>query len=254
MEIEAFQTISRPSTAADDSNIELSRDEIIRTLEQEILLGRLEPGARIDERALSARFNVSRTPVRDALSRLASLGLVTVRPRSGSYVAEFELGDFFQISETMADLEGLCAAYAAERMDKSELAELRDRAQICEETLAAPTDAYVIANYEFHDAIYRGAKNKFLELLTRQTRLRIQIFRSQTFRLPDRLERSITEHRQIVAAIAEGDPVSARLRMTDHVQIRREEFTPLITLATARRRSTEAPPRTARPIQRHKIT
>ena len=88
------------------------RDEIVRVLEDEIFAGGLIPGDRIEERAIAARFGVSRTPVRDAIGRLASLGLIEVKPRSGSYVAEMSLAELLQLFEVMANLEGLCARYA----------------------------------------------------------------------------------------------------------------------------------------------
>ena len=97
------------------SNGNLSRDVIARKIEDEILTGTLIPGDRLDERALALRFGVSRTPVREAIGRLASLGLIEVKPRSGSFVAEVRLEELLQIFEVMAQLEGLCARYWPER-------------------------------------------------------------------------------------------------------------------------------------------
>ena len=66
-------------------------DSLRDQLEQDIVTGTLRPGERLDEQGLAARFGVSRTPVREAIGRLASLGLILVKPRSGSYVAEVRL-------------------------------------------------------------------------------------------------------------------------------------------------------------------
>jgi DNA-binding GntR family transcriptional regulator len=204
----------------------LSRDEIVKALEAEIVSGALAAGDRVDERALAARFGVSRTPVRDAIGRLASLGLVEVRPRSGSYVARTSLDELLQLFEVMANLEGLCAGYAAERMDPAEQAELRARVEVC--LGQRDPEAYALANYAFHNTIYRGAKNGYLEALTRQTRQRVASYRNYTFRLPGRLRRSAAEHVAIADAICAGDAGRARELMVQHADIKRDDFAPFI--------------------------
>ena len=87
-------------------------DGIADVLEAEILDGTLKPNERLDERTLAERFGVSRSPVRDAIGRLSALGLVDVRPKSGTYVAEMSLSLVLHHFELMAGLEGLCARYA----------------------------------------------------------------------------------------------------------------------------------------------
>jgi DNA-binding GntR family transcriptional regulator len=217
-------------------NGDLSRDEIVRALEKEILTGALLPGDRIDERALASRFGVSRTPVRDAIGRLASLGLVKVKPRSGSFVAEIHLEELLQLFEVMAHLEGLCARYSAERMDTAEQTELRRCAEAC---LAHDTvDGYAAANLAFHNVIYRGAKNDYLEMLTRQSRQRVASYRNYTFRLPGRLKRSAEEHIEIVEAICAGDAVRAQALMVQHTDIKRSDFAPFIAMVGQRGRRT----------------
>ena len=193
------------------------------------MAGVLSPGERIDERVLGERFNVSRMPVRDAIGRLASLGLIDVRPRSGSYVSVMEATDLIQLFEVMNDLETLCAKYAALRMDLSERTELMEIAAKCEGLNSETSDLYVQANHAFHDAIYRGAKNKYLESLARQTRQRIGSYRNYTFDIPGRLKRSSDEHIAIAAAIVEGDAPLAQRLMEQHTDIKREDFVPLVS-------------------------
>src|SRR4051812_11396626 len=74
-----------------------TREAIVHALESDILSGRLAPGCSIDERSLSLRFDVSRTPVREAVARLRSQGLVEVRPRAGSFVARISLTEVLQL-------------------------------------------------------------------------------------------------------------------------------------------------------------
>ena len=215
---------------------DLSRDEIVRTLENEIVTGVLAPGDRVDERALALRFGVSRTPVRDAIGRLASLGLVEVKPRSGSYVAEMGPDELLQLFEVMAHLEGLCARYAAERMDSAEQAELRCRLDAC--LVPETAEDYAVANAAFHTAIYRGAKNGYLEALTRQARHRVSSYRNYTFRLPGRLKRSAEEHVEIVDAICPGNAERANALMVKHTDIKRSDFAPFVATIAQRDRRT----------------
>jgi DNA-binding GntR family transcriptional regulator len=208
------------------------RDEIVRVLEDEILAGGLLPGDRIEERAIAARFGVSRTPVRDAVGRLASLGLIEVKPRSGSYVAEMSLAELLQLFEVMANLEGLCARYAAERMDAAERAELRRRVDVC--LVQETAEDYAPANLAFHDVIYRGAKNAYLESLTRHARHRVATYRNYTFRLPGRLKRSAAEHVDIADAICTGDSERAQALMSKHADIKRSDFAPFVAMIEQR--------------------
>lgn len=213
---------------------ELTRDEIMRVLEDEIVEGILKPGDRIDERALAERFSVSRTPVRDAIGRLASRGLIEVKPRSGSYVAQMHLSSLLQLFELMSDLEGLCAFYAAQRMDQAELDALKQFADLCLKASHDKPEDYAVANFKFHNAIYCGSKNTYLESLTRQARRRLAAYRKHTFRLPGRLRRSAEEHLGVVDAIGAGDSETARQLMARHTDIRREDFIPFITMMAER--------------------
>ena len=183
---------------------------------------------------MALRFGVSRTPVREAIGRLASLGLIEVKPRSGSFVAEVRLEELLQIFEVMAQLEGLCARYCAERMDITELGELRLRAKAC--SANSSPDDYAIANAAFHSLLYRCAKNEYLETLARQARQRVASYRNYTFRLPGRIKRSTEEHIAIADAICAGDAMRAQSLMAQHTDIKRDDFAPFIAMITRRSR------------------
>lgn len=231
----------QPFSAASDASEQgsLSRDRIGDILEERIVSGALKPGMRLDERALAEEFNVSRTPVRDAIGRLASIGLIEVKPRSGSYIAQLELGDILHLFELMSDLEGLCARYAAQRIELTELAELRELAQDCE-TAAAIEDpvsaqtSYSKANFAFHDMIYSATKNPYLESVTRQARRRCSAYRSHTHKLPGRMAKSVQEHFGIVDAIEKGDAEAAFSRMRQHVDVSRNDYAPFIRMLSQR--------------------
>jgi len=91
--------------------------EIRAVLQEEIESGKLPPGAPLDERALAARFHVSRTPVREALQQLAARALVRIAPRQGVSVARLSINQVRAIMETIGELEALNAKLAARRVD-----------------------------------------------------------------------------------------------------------------------------------------
>jgi DNA-binding GntR family transcriptional regulator len=221
------------SVAGPDDAGALSRDEIVRALEQEIFTAKLRPGERIDERALALRFGVSRAPVRDAIGRLASLGMIDVKPRSGSYVASLTAGEVLELLEVMSGIEALCAFYAAQRMQADEHAELRRCAKECILAAEVTADDYVIANVAFHSCIYRGAKNSQLERLARQARQRSGAYRHSSLRLPGRLRRSAEEHLEIAEVICAADAVAAQQLMGTHTDIKKGEFADFIATIEA---------------------
>ena len=93
--------------------------QIKQALEQEIVVGQLPPGKRLDEVQLAERFQVSRTPIREALQLLAANGLVQRFPRRGAFVTEIGIDSLIEMFEVMAELEGMCGRLAARRMNDS---------------------------------------------------------------------------------------------------------------------------------------
>ena len=109
---------------------------IMLKIEDDIVSGKILPGQRLDERVLAERFGVSRTPIREALVRLSSSGLVKIRRNQGGFVAEMTPGRSIGILEVMADLKILAARLAARRMslaEREKLKALRDETAICRE-------------------------------------------------------------------------------------------------------------------------
>ncbi|MFD1625553.1 GntR family transcriptional regulator [Azospirillum griseum] len=201
-------------------------DQLRDLIEEDIASGRLAPGSRLEESALAERFNVSRTPVREALAQLASAGLVEMRPRQGAVVAVLSLDNIIEMFEVMADLEALCAELCARRMTPEEQARL----QAAHERCGAVSDngdveAYYQANREFHDIIYIGSHNRHLEEMTRALRNRVSSYRRLQLRHPGRMRRSWAEHDAIVRAIIAGDPAAARDITKRHIAIQGDTFT-----------------------------
>lgn len=195
-------------------------DQMVRAIADRIVTGYLRPGERLDEVSLAARFDVSRTPVREALGHLSAMGLVERRPNRGAIVAVVTQDHLASMFESMAELEAICARFSAERMTGAERRslEMEHQASARLVQLRAEED-YEYFNTEFHSRLYRGAHNTHIHDLTVMTRSRLAPFRRAQFMLPGRLAKSWQEHDLIVTAIMRGDGAAAGKAARDHVSI-----------------------------------
>lgn len=193
---------------------------LVRAVADDIVSGKLAPGARLDEASLALRYEVSRTPVREALSRLSAMGLIDRPPNRGAVVAIVSDERLHSMFEAMAELEALCAKLAAKRMTTSERNQLdavhRAAAQLVH--VGAEED-YARHNVDFHTRIYIGAHNAHIQELVGLTRSRLAPFRRAQFRIPGRLAKSWDEHDAIVTAILRGDSGAAEAAARAHVSI-----------------------------------
>lgn len=200
-------------------------DRITQTLEEAIFDGTFADGTRLDEVRLAAEFGVSRTPLREAIQRLALSGLVELIPRRGAFVRQPGLGELMDMFEVMAELEAVCARLAALRISDAALLELRDANAKCQAAVdAGQADAYYVENARFHKTIYRESGNPFLEEETLRLHRRLKPFRRQQLRLRDRLTQSMAEHEAIVTALEAGDATLAASRLREHVAVQGEKF------------------------------
>jgi len=208
-------------------------DEIALVLEQAIVSGELEPGQVLRQEELSERFDVSRTPVREALRRLAALGLVSFIPNRGVRVRTITMEELREAFLVRAELESLATEIAAPRFTEAALREL----ELAEEAFSKATQAlrarphegedrwrltheWVNANHGFHDVIYRVAEAPLIERLAKSAR---RSFSGHAVWAPggsetDALyERNDNEHRAIIAALRAGNPAGAKALAREHV-------------------------------------
>ncbi len=188
-------------------------DHVREELEQAILTGAYDDGARLDENSLSTRFAVSRTPIREALQMLAASGLVELIARRGAFVRHPGFVELLEMFEVMAELEALCGRLAARRLTDTALDSLKQAEQFCSDALkTGDTDAYYRANEGFHHLLYEASGNSFLISEAKRLHRRLQPFQS------------MDEHRQILAALEAGDADTAGRVLRDHVAIQGEKF------------------------------
>ena len=191
-----------------------SADQVHAALSQQIVSGGLRPGDPLAETALAARFGLSRTPVREALQRLAAEGLVERGPRRAFVVRRMSDDALRHLFEALAELEALCASLAALRMtptDHALLAGILDRDDL-------PGSDYAEANIRFHARLRQGAGNAVLvELLEDLDRRSLPWRNAQFSARQARIATSRAEHRAILAAITARDADRAADRMRAHM-------------------------------------
>ncbi len=200
-----------------------SSEFVYRSLKEQIISGALAPDVRLIELAIAAEFNVSRTPVREALKRLAVENLVLADPARGMVVHApdaREIEDVFIVREA---LDALAARLAAHRITPSELGRLRVVVNAMEDAIAGGRrEQVVVANTHFHDVIYAAAGNEMLERLGRDLREFVRRFTTLPFASPDRVDHVLAEHRAIVAALEAHDPEAAEAASRSHLAAARE--------------------------------
>jgi DNA-binding GntR family transcriptional regulator len=217
-------TIGKPATRA---------EEIRRTIEEEIFVGKLRPGMRLDEEGIAQRFGLSRTPVREAILQLVYSGLAEKKPRQGAIVAALNLHRMVQMFEVMSELEGLCARYASRRMSEDEKSRLKDmHAEARRLCVANRLDEYYAVNRAFHDAIYAGSHNETLSEMARTLFTRLAPYRRFQLNHPARVGQSFHEHGEVLAAILAAEPEAAYQSMRKHVTIQADIFAEFVSIMT----------------------
>jgi DNA-binding GntR family transcriptional regulator len=207
-------------------------DDIALELEQAILAGEIAPGTVLRQEQLSDRYSVSRTPVREALRRLAALGLVTFEPNRGVRVRTLSRAELREAFLVRAELESLATEVAVSRFGEADLQELED----VEGRFADLTDSlrrrgagdgererlvgdWVRANHAFHDVIYRVAGLPLVERLAKSARFSgSAVWAPADAQALDDLYRSNeAQHRAIIAAVRAGSAAGARSLAREHV-------------------------------------
>ena len=207
-----------------------SRSATLReAIEEMIAVGKLPPGHHLDETELAAEFGVSRTPIREALIQLASMGIVVIRPRRGAAVAEIGPQRLVEMFEVMAEFEAMCGRLAARRMSKEEHKTLLASHQACKDARnAQDPDAYFYKNEAFHEQIYAGSHNAFLAEQARALHRRLRPYRRLQLRVRDRVANSYSEHEDVVNAIIAGDGERTVELLRSHIMIQGQRFADLI--------------------------
>ena len=199
------------------------------SLEQRIVEGELGNGKRLDETELSRFYGVSRTPVREALQRLAESGLAEHLPRRGTFVRSPSLSQLVEMFEVMAELECMAIRLAARRATANDIDALEKDNETCRAAVAAnDTKKYYEVNARLHGRIYQMSGNSFLASEARRLD-RLRPFRRLQLRVRGRMEESMAEHDIILAALRDGDANGAMETMKKHITIVGVRFNDLVS-------------------------
>jgi DNA-binding GntR family transcriptional regulator len=194
----------------------LLADRAYEELRDQIVTLAIPPGAPINEELLGRELQMGRTPLREAIKRLALENLISVYPRRGTFVTEINITDLAHISDVRVQLEGHAAYRAAQRLT----ADQRDELDSLVAQVEAPQGSgghLMELDAEVHRFVYRCAGNPYLrDTLERYLNLSLRIWYLVLARLPHLFER-VLEHRDLLLAIRGGDAEAARDIAAEHV-------------------------------------
>jgi DNA-binding GntR family transcriptional regulator len=201
------------------------REQAYQRIKQKIVSLKLAPGSVIDETALRAELGLGRTPIREALQRLALEKLVVIIPRRGMFVADIGVMDLQRLFEVRVVLEGMAAKLAAQRGTKEHWQRMENILKDLPHESEDPNNEITIAiDQTCHEIIYEATDNVFLQdTLNMMYALNL---RSWYFALSkvDKLHSAVLEHVDIMNALKAGDSDSAALLLEQHIKAFRDEI------------------------------
>lgn len=196
-------------------------DESVTTSPFEVLIaaiekGELLPGQRLQETRLAEQFGMSRTPIREALHRLETLGLAEPGPQRGLIVANISYERLRQLFAVREGLEKLAMQLAVSSASDEEIALLQDL--INAEQRLTDSKALHDHNRQFHRQIYRSTHNPYLNEMLDNLRIHLSLLRGTTYALAERAEEAKQEHQAIVDALARRDCAAAQEAACQHIR------------------------------------
>src|SRR5262245_33977266 len=211
---------TRSTAAAHQDGDPALVDRLAATIRSRVLAGEIPTGSWLRQETLAAQFGVSRTPVREALRKLQATGLVQLEPNRGAVVRGLTEREIREAYEVRAELEGLAAELACERIREPELKELREAVELFRHSSSRKIEDWVRANDLFHQIVQETAGNERLRATIADLHLSFprnltSIVLRESSRL---LDQNVEQHGEILAAIERHDPAGARSAMIAHVQ------------------------------------
>lgn len=209
-------------------------EQVTDELRAAIHSGELAPGDRLVERKLAERLGVSHIPVREALTRLAEERLITREPRRGARVAALTAQDLEEIASLRIVLEQFMAIRVQERWTDASAQRLRQIIDAMEAAEVGDMTEVLRQDRAFHEALADLSEHRFLTEISAQLRGRITGFitAANAALPPAEQAEHVRSHREIMDAIASGDPDAARTVIAEHVRRAFERIEPLTQTGT----------------------
>lgn len=239
----SLENVGNESEEDDRPGSRSRSDWAYERLHEAIREGAIEPGQRVMETEVSAWLRVSRTPVREAMRRLQTEGLLEHAANGGLAVTLYDLRAISEFYATRERLEGAAAALAAQHADPTELRILSVTLEAMGALPAAP-QAHARENQGFHEQIYRAAHNRFLLKSLRTLLNFVPLLGRTTYNDANRIEDAQGEHTEIVEAILARDPARAEEAARSHIRHAYNSRVRVVTedvRAAAERRSSHKP-------------
>lgn len=185
---------------------------------EDISSGLIPPGTRLDEVKLTERFGVSRTPVREALTRLTAQGVLVPGEKRGVQVAQYTREELAQMFEAMHEIEAACARIASQRLTLLSRSEIENAQSACVSAAEkGEIVEYLRANEAFHSAIYRATGNPYMAEVASDFRRRTGPFRAKKFASKEDMIASAQSHRELIDDIFSEDSRAASEGMRAHM-------------------------------------
>ena len=192
-------------------------EKAYRLIKDKVVTLELPPSAVIDEHVLMQELGLGRTPIREALQRLDSEGLVNIVPRRGTFVNDISVTDLQKIFELRIIMEGFCARLAAQRVTQAQLDRMENVLQELDQLQESDPQALMSIDRRFHRLLYTAADNEFMtDILDRLYDLSLRLWYLVLNRLSE-VKHSIEQHLIVLDALKEGDADRAEAVIRKHI-------------------------------------
>jgi DNA-binding GntR family transcriptional regulator len=194
---------------------ETAAERVASQLREEILHAEIPPGFRLSQQGIAARFGVSRIPVRDALQILAGEGLVNPVSNATATVTGMSVAELQELYELREAVEPLATRIAVPNVGRADLLTMRKQLEIMEEH--ADTRAWLVANADFHAAVYKRANRPRMIELVERLRGLTDRYLYVHLEVIGQTEHLVSEHLDILSAVESGDAALAAQLVREHL-------------------------------------
>jgi len=216
--------------AIEQPNSQNLHEAIFQKLRLLLVEGKIAPGSKLNERELAESLNVSRTPIREAIRRLAADGLVELIVNRGAIAVQLSIADVIHTFDVIADLEGFSGELAAKNISDTTLSELEAlQYEMMASYARRDLSSYYKLNLRIHHLINHAANNPVLTQLFSQVNARIEALRFRSNQDGVKWEKAVEEHQEMLDALKARDSARMRKVMIQHVQNKRDVVVQLLT-------------------------
>ena len=220
-------------TLLEQPNSQNLHEAIFQKLRLLLVEGKIAPGSKLNERELAESLHVSRTPIREAIRRLAADGLVELIANRGAIAVQLSLADVIHTFDVIADLEGFSGELAAKNITNTALSELEAlQYEMMASYARRDLSTYYKLNLRIHHLINQAANNPVLTKLFSQVNARIEALRFRSNQDGVKWEKAVEEHQEMLDALKARDPGRMRKIMMTHVQNKRDVVIQLLKAET----------------------